>query len=93
MTPDGTARVLYRGSIYAQTDPAGLYSYIIELSLAPGGTWQQADLTDTTGAPYPFSAPFGYVGPDGLARVVYTALVTATSSSCGWMAMAGSTLT
>ena len=75
VTPDGTARVLYRGPIYAQTDPAGLSSYIIELSLAPGGTWQQADLTDTTrGAPYPSSAPFGYVGPDGLARVVYTAL-------------------
>ncbi len=75
VTPDGTARVLYRGPIYAQTDPAGLSSYIIELSLAPGGTWQQADLTDTTrGAPDPFSAPFGYVGPDGLARVVYTAL-------------------
>ena len=75
VTPDGTARVLYRGPIYAQTDPAGLYSYIIELSLVPGGTWQQADLTDTTrGALYPSSAPFGYVGPDGLARVVYTAL-------------------
>jgi len=75
VTPDGTARVLYRGPIYAQTDPAGLYSYIIELSLPPGGTWQQADLTDTTrGAPYPFSTPFAYVGPDGLARVVYTAL-------------------
>jgi len=75
VTPDGTARVLYRGPIYAQTDPAGLYSYIIELSLPPGGTWQQADLTDTTrGAPYPVSAPFAYVGPDGLARVVYTAL-------------------
>ena len=42
---------------------------IIELRLAQGGTWQQNNLTAFTGAP---GAPFAYVGPDGLARVVYT---------------------
>ena len=45
---------------------------IIELGLAPGGTWQQNDLTAITGAPPAAGAPFAYVTPDGLARVLYT---------------------
>ena len=62
--PDGLARVVYTGS----------NGDIIELRLDPGG-WVQADLTISVNnppAPPAAGAPFAYVGPDGLARVVYT---------------------
>ena len=76
VTPDGTARVLYREAVFAVVGPGSSQDAedIVELSLAPGGTWQQNDLTSITGAPYPAEsgAPFAYVAPDGLARVLYT---------------------
>jgi hypothetical protein len=62
VTPDGAARVVYEdGSLD-----------IIELRLtSDAGSWQQDSLTVATQAPPPTSAPFGYVTPDGAARVVY----------------------
>jgi hypothetical protein len=76
VTPDGTARVFYLQYVFAVVGPGGEQAQdIIELSLAPGGTWQQNDLTSITGAPYPADSvtPFAYVGPDGLLRVLYMA--------------------
>ena len=73
VTPDGTARVLYRELIFATAGPGlGQAHDIIELSLPQGGTWQQNNLTAITGAAYPSGALFAYVGPDEHARVVYT---------------------
>ena len=76
VTPDGTVRVLYREAVFAVVGPGSNQQAqdIVELSLAPGGTWQQNDLTSITRAPYPAEsgAPFAYVTPDGLARVLYT---------------------
>ena len=73
VTPDGTARVLYRELIFAVAGPGlGQAHDIIELSLPQGGTWQQNNLTAITGAAYPSGALFAYVGPDEHARVVYT---------------------
>ena len=93
VTPDGTARLLYRELIFAAARPGlGQAHDIIELSLPQGGTWQQNNLTAITGADYPSGALFAYVGPDNTPGSSTPAL-TATSSSCGWMAIAGSTLT
>ena len=64
VTPGSVARVIYAGDVN---------SGITELSLAPGGTWQQANLTAITGAPPAGSAPVALIGPDGLARVYYAA--------------------
>ena len=75
VTPDGTARVVYQEYVFNVVGPSGQQAQdIVELSLAPGGTWQQNDLTGITGAPYPPEpgALFAYVTPDGLARVLYT---------------------
>jgi hypothetical protein len=73
VTPDGTARVLYRELIFAVAGPGlGQAHDIIELSLPQGGTWQQNNLTAITGAAYPSGALFAYVGPDEHAGVLYT---------------------
>ena len=70
---------LESGSVtHTVSDQASLGD-IIELGLAPGGTWQQNNLTAITGAPPAASAPgggvadtlFAYVAPDGSGRVVY----------------------
>ena len=45
---------------------------IIELLLtSDAGTWQENNLTATTGAPQPATAPVALTGPDGLPRVYY----------------------
>ena len=61
MTPDGTARVVYRD----------VNNNITELYLPPGQTWRQDTLSAAVGAAQAASTPFGYVTPDGTARVVY----------------------
>ena len=62
-TPDGAARVVYPDNNFN----------IIELYLASGaGSWQQDNLTAITQAPISADVAFGYVTPDGTARVVYT---------------------
>jgi hypothetical protein len=65
VTPDGTARVIYTDNNFN----------ITELYLtSDAGSWQQDNLTAITQAPTTaFGRPFGYVTPDGTARVVYTA--------------------
>ena len=45
--------------------------FVIELWLAPGETWRQDTLNNLARAPQAASAAFGYVTPDGTARVVY----------------------
>ena len=65
VTPDGAARVVYLAGTLSN-------AHIIELRLASdAGSWQQADLTAITQAPPAADVPFGYVTPDGAARVVY----------------------
>ena len=49
------------------SDQAGLGD-IIELGLAPGGTWQQNHLTAITGAPQIASAPFAQGQATGVAK-------------------------
>ena len=75
VTPDGTARVLYRTPVFAVTANGQQAQDIIELRLAPGGTtWQSGGLIEDVSnppAPQPSGTPFAYVGPDGLARVLY----------------------
>jgi hypothetical protein len=61
VTPDGTARVIYRD----------VNGGITEMYLTPGQPWQQDTLSAITQAPPAASAPFGYVTPDGTARVIY----------------------
>ena len=62
VTPDGTARVIYQD----------VNNNITELYLTPGQHWQSDTLNVAAGgAPQPASAPFGYVTPDGTARVIY----------------------
>src|SRR5271166_6314230 len=62
VTPDGTARVIYRD----------VNANITELYLTPGQHWQSDTLNVAAGgAPQAASAPFGYVTPDGAARVIY----------------------
>ena len=64
VTPDLAARVFYQA----------FSGDIIELSLtSDAGTWQQANLTAITRAPQISGDLFAYVGPDGLARVLYPA--------------------
>ena len=53
------------------SDQASSLGDIIELGLAPEGTWQQNNLTAITGAPQTATAPFAYVAPDESGRVVY----------------------
>ncbi len=66
VTPDGIARVVYRG----------LDNHIHELRLQ--GSWFQADLSTVVSDNPPASPaagdPFAYVTPDGIARVVYRSL-------------------
>ena len=63
---------LESGSVtHTVTDQATSLGDIIELGLAPGGTWQQNNLTAITGAPQTATAPFAYVAPDESGRVVY----------------------
>ena len=64
VTPDGTARVVYKA---ADGD-------VHELFLIPGQSWHDGDLSAQGGGPQAASAPFGYVTPDGTARVVYQAV-------------------
>jgi hypothetical protein len=75
VTPDGTARVLYSTAIFAVGLNGQNAQDIIELRLAPGGTtWQSSGLIEDVSdppAPQPSGNPFAYVGPDGLARVLY----------------------
>ena len=62
VTPDGAARVVYRD----------VNANITELYLTPGQHWQSDTLNVAAGgAPQAASAPFGYVTPDGAARVIY----------------------
>ena len=63
-TPDWTARVIYRD---ANND-------ITEMYLASGQPWKAdtlSTLSTVVRAPQAASAPFGYVTPDGTARVIY----------------------
>ncbi len=62
VTPDGTGRVVYQD----------VNSNITEMYLGLGQGWQHDTLT-AAGAPQAAanSVPFGYVTPDGAARVVY----------------------
>ena len=63
-TPDGTARVIYRD----------VNNDITEMYLASGQPWKAdtlSTLSTVAGAPQVASAPFGYVTPDGVARVIY----------------------
>ena len=63
-TPDWTARVIYRD----------VNNNITEMYLAPGQPWKVdtlSTLSTVIGAPRAASAPFGYVTPDGAARVIY----------------------
>ncbi|MGH3183747.1 MAG: hypothetical protein ACRDOE_17860, partial [Streptosporangiaceae bacterium] len=63
MAPDGSGRVVYQDSSGG----------ITELWLAPGGTWQQNNLTAITGAPAANGASVAYVTPkDNVTRVVYS---------------------
>jgi hypothetical protein len=77
VTPDGAARVLYQDFNFAPPPPGQSAPSpggdIIELRLtSDAGTWQQANLTATTGAPQPSGPLFAYTPPDELPRVVYT---------------------
>ncbi len=63
---------LESGSVtHMVSDQASSLADIIELGPAPGGTWQQNNLTALTGAPQTATAPFAYVAPDESGRVVY----------------------
>ena len=66
VTPDGAARVIYPDS----------NANVIELYLtSDAASWQRGSLTTIVAnnppAPPVYGAPFGYVTPDGAARVVY----------------------
>ncbi len=69
VTPDNTARVVYRGAD----------GHVHELRLSPGAGWADADLSSIAKSGFiAAGVPFGYVTPDGTARVVYDGWVDPT---------------